>query len=175
MGSRVQELLEMLYAMISEAWGIPLGAEKCVIERDKALDLIDEIKAQFPNELAEAKRLVDARAEFISSAKKEAEIIRKTAEERARQMVEEQEIIRVAKARSNEILTNAETSANELRRAANEYVDDAMRRTEEALAAALEEMRQTRARFRSAAGTSGRAQRSGREYDTGRIDIEMDD
>jgi cell division septum initiation protein DivIVA len=175
MGSRVQELLEMLYAMINEAWGIPLGAEKCVIERDKALDLIDEIKAQFPNELAEAKRLVDARAEFISSAKKEAEIIRKTAEERARQMVEEQEIIRVAKARSNEILTNAEASASELKRAANEYVDDAMRRTEEALAAALEEMRQTRARFRSAAGTSGRAQRSGREYDTGRIDIEMDD
>ncbi len=54
MGSRVQELLEMLYQMINEAWGIPLGAEKCVIERDKALDLIDEIKAQFPNELAEA-------------------------------------------------------------------------------------------------------------------------
>ena len=175
MGSRVQELLEMLYAMINEAWGIPLGAEKCVIERDKALDLIDEIKAQFPNELAEAKRLVDARTEFINSAKKEAEIIRKTAEERARQMVEEQEIIRVAKARSNEIMSNAEASAGELRRAANEYVDDAMRRTEEALSAALEEMRQTRARFRSAAGTSGRAQRSGREYDTGRIDIEMDD
>ena len=97
----------MLYQMINDAWGIPLGAEKCVIERDKALDLIDEIKAQFPNELAEAKRLVEARTEFIGSAKKEADAIRKTAEERARQLVEEQEVIRAAKARSNEIMTNA--------------------------------------------------------------------
>ncbi len=172
MGSRVQELLEMLYSMVSEAWGIPLGAEKCVIERDKALDLIDEIKAHFPNELAEAKRLVDARAEFITSAKKEAESIRKSAEERARQLVDEQEIIRVAKARGNEIVSNAEATASELKRAANEYVDDAMLRTEEALAAALEEMRQTRGRFRSAAGAQGK-QRTGRDYDTGRIDIDV--
>ena len=55
MGNSVQELLEMLYTMVSEAWGLPLGAEKCVIERDKVLDIIDEIKAQFPQELAEAK------------------------------------------------------------------------------------------------------------------------
>jgi cell division septum initiation protein DivIVA len=174
MGSRVQELLEMLYSMVNEAWGIPLGAEKCVIERDKALDLIDEIKSQFPNELAEAKRLVDARAEFITNAKKEADVIRKTAEERARQLIDEQEVIRAAKTKSNDIMTNAENSSNELKRAANEYVDDAMRRTEEALAAALEEMRQTRGRFRSAAGSTVRAPRTGREYDTGRIDIAID-
>ena len=173
MGSRVQELLEMLYQMISEAWGIPLGAEKCVIERDKALDLIDEIKTQFPIELSEAKRLVDARAEFISSAKREADNIRKTAEDRARQLIEEQEVIRMARQRSNEIVSSAENSSNELKRAANEYVDDAMRRTEEALAAALEEMRQTRSRFRSVSG-SAKPQRSGREFDTGRIDIALD-
>ena len=174
MSSRVQELLEMLYQMVSEAWGIPLGAEKCVIERDKALDLIDEIKAQFPIELAEAKRLVDARAEFIGSAKREADNLRKSAEDRARQLVEEQEVVRMARQRSNEIISGAESSSSELKRAANEYVDDAMRRTEEALAAALEEMRQTRARFRSAAGTATRPQRAGREFDTGRIDIALD-
>jgi polyhydroxyalkanoate synthesis regulator phasin len=163
----------MLYQMVQEAWGIPLGAEKCVIERDKALDLIDEIKSQFPIELAEAKRLVDARAEFISSAKREADNMRKTAEERARQLIEEQEVIRAAKARSNEIMSNAENSAGELKRAANEYVDDAMRRTEEALTAALEEMRQTRSRFRNAAGTASRGKNT-RDFDTGRIDISID-
>jgi cell division septum initiation protein DivIVA len=156
--------------MINDAWGIPLGADKCVIERDKALDLIDEIKAQFPQELAEAKRLVDARAEFISGAKREADNIKKTAEDRARQLVDNQEVIKTAKTKSGEIIQSAEQSANDLKRAANEYVDDAMKRTEEALAAALEEMRQTRARFRSAAGTP----RRGRDADTGRIDISID-
>ena len=151
MGGRVQELLEMLHSMVSEAWGIPLGAEKCVIERDKALDLLDEIKAQFPQELSEAKRLVDARTEFINNAKREAEAIRKAAEDRARQLVDEQEVLRAAKTRSTELLASAETTSGELRRAANEYVDDSMKRTEDALTTALEEIRDSRAKFRSAA------------------------
>jgi len=152
MGSRVQELLEMLHAMITEAWGIPLGAEKCVIERDKALDLLDEIRAQFPTELAEAKRLVDARTEFINNAKREADAIKKSAEERSKQLLDEQEVLKAAKAKSSAMLASAENSSTELKRAANAYVDDAMRRTEDALTAALEEMRGTRAKFRSAAG-----------------------
>ena len=152
-GVRVQELLEQLHSMITDAWGVPLGAEKCVIERDKALDLLDEIRREFPTEIAEAKRLVDARAEFINNAKREAEHIRKAAEERARQLIDEQEVARVARARSKELLSTAESTSTELRRVANEYVDDAMRRTEDALAAALDEIRQSRSKFRSAART----------------------
>ena len=149
--SRIPELLEMLHIMISEAWGVPLGVGKCVIERDKALDLLDEIKVSFPTEIAEAKRLLDARADFISNAKREAEAIRRTAEERARGLIDEQEIIRISRARSHEMLSTAETSSTELRRVANEYVDDAMKRTEEALAAALNEIRESRSKFRQAA------------------------
>ena len=144
-------MLEMLHSMISEAWGLPLGAEKCVIERDKALDLLDEIRAAFPTEIAEAKRLLDARADFINNAKREAEAIRRTAEERARQLIDDQEIIRISRTRSHEMLSSAESSSNELRRVANEYVDDAMKRTEEALAAALNEIRESRSKFRQAA------------------------
>lgn len=170
MGSGVQELLEMLYTMISEAWGLPLGAEKCVIERDKVLDLLDEIKAQFPTELAEAKRLVAARSEFIANAKREAESIRKVAEERARQMVDEQEIVRTAKAKSNEMILAAENKSGELRRVANDYADDALRRTEEAINEALDEVRQSRMRFRSVSGAVSRADR-----EKPMTDIDMDE
>ena len=151
MSSRIPELLEMLRNMITEAWGLPLGAEKCVIERDKALDLLDEIRAQFPTELAEAQRLLDARADFINNAKREADNIRHMAEERARQLIDEQEIIRISRDRSREMLSNAESGSTELRRVANEYIDDAMKRTEDALAATLEEIRQTHNKFRAAA------------------------
>ena len=154
MGNSVQELLEMLYTMVSEAWGLPLGAEKCVIERDKVLDIIDEIKAQFPQELAEAKRLVAARDEFISSAKREAEAMRKSAEERARIMVNEQEVVKNAKLKSTEIINSAESRASELKRVANEYAEDTLRRTEEAISEALNEVKQSRSRFRSVVNTS---------------------
>ena len=154
MDNDVLELIEMLYTMVTEAWGVPLGNEKCIVERDKVLNLLDEIKAQLPAEVSEAKRLVNARDEFIGNAKREAESIRKAAQERAREMVEEQEIVRAAKTRSNEVLASAEKRTRELYRVANEYVDDALRRTEEAVNAALSEVRQSRANFRSAAGNA---------------------
>ena len=157
MEHEVNELIEMLYTMVTEAWGVPLGNEKCIVERDKVLSLLDQIKEQLPVELAEAKRLVSARDEFIGNAKREAESIRKAAEDRARQLVDELEVMRVATARSTERLTTSETKSRELRRVANEYVDDAMRRTEEALTAALNEIHQSRVRFRGLAGAPAAA------------------
>ena len=150
----ILELIEMLYTMISDAWGVPLGNDKCLVDREKALDLIEEIKAQLPAEMAEAKRLVSARDEFIRNAKKEADSVRKMAEERARKLVEDQEIVRTAKARADELVATAEQKSRELRKAANEYVAESLQGAEETVAQALELVRQTRARFRSTAGGS---------------------
>ena len=158
----VLELIEMLYTMVTEAWGVPLGNEKCIVERDKVLNLLDDIKAQLPTELAEAKRMVANRDEYVGNAKREAESIRRAADERAKAIVEEQEIVRAAKQRSNELLTTAESRTRELYRVANAYVDDALRRTEEAISSALGEVRQSRSSFRSAAGAARSQQESSR-------------
>ena len=37
----VMSLVDSLYNMISEAWGVPLGNDKCIIEREKALEILD--------------------------------------------------------------------------------------------------------------------------------------
>ncbi len=147
----ILELIEMLYTMISEAWGVPLGQDKCLVDRDKALDIIEDIKARLPAEMAESKRLVSARDEFIRNAKKEAESVRKMAEERARKMVEEQEIVRAAKARAEELIATAENKSRELRRAANEYVAESLKGAEDSVTQALELIHTSRGRFRSAA------------------------
>ena len=164
MATGVEELVDMLFAMIDEAKSVPLSSEKCIIERDKALDLLDDIKAQFPMELGEAKKLLAARADYIASAKREAELIRKQAEEKARQMLAEDELLAQAKQKSNEMVKVAEDRSRELRRAANEYCEDALRRTEEAVAEAYNEIKQSRARFRAAASSTagGQAPSGGR-------------
>ncbi len=123
MENGVQELLQMLSNMISEARSVPLSSDKCIIEREKTLDMIDEIKAQLPGELSEAKRLVTARNEFINNAKHEAESIKKVAEDRARQLVDEEEIVKQAKVKSDDIIANAKDKSAELRRVANEYAE----------------------------------------------------
>ncbi len=154
MATAVDELLDMLFDMIDEAKGAALSSGKCVIERDKALDLIEDIKAQFPVELAEAKKILNARSEYVAAAKREADEIRKRAEIEASQMVNEGQVMNQARQKANELVAQAEQKAKEVRRSANEYCEDVLRRTEEALADAHTEMRQVHTRFRTAMGAA---------------------
>lgn len=151
MATGVEGLLDMLFQMVDEAKGVPLSGDRCMIERDKALDLIDEIRAQFPMELAEAKKLLNTRNEYLATAKREADLVRKQAEERARQILSRDELTAKAKQKGNEMMQQAEERSRALRRAANEYCEDALRRTEEAVAEAHAEIQKSRARFRTAA------------------------
>jgi len=151
----ILELVEMLYTMVSEAWGVPLGNDKCLVDRNKALDLIEEIKNQLPAEIAEAKRLVARRDEYIGNAKREGESIRKMAEERARKIVDEQEIVRQARARAEETVAAAEAKSRELRRAMNAYVDESLKNAEESMTQALDTLRQTRVRYQNASRSAG--------------------
>ena len=154
MATGVEELLDMLFEMIDEAKSMPLSSDKCILERDKALDLLDEIRAQFPMELAEAKKLIAARTEYIASAKREGELIRKQAEDKAKQIVSEDELLAQAKQKANELMRTAEERSRDLRKA---------RRTEEAVAEAYDEIKKSRARFRALAG--GAAQTGRQPYD----------
>ena len=47
MATGVEELLDMLFEMIDEAKSMPLSSDKCILERDKALDLLDEIRTNY--------------------------------------------------------------------------------------------------------------------------------
>ena len=164
MATGVEELLDMLYEMIEDAKNMPLSSDKCILERDKALDLLDEVRGQFPMELSEAKKLLAARTEYINSAKREAELIRKQAEDQARQMVSENEVLAQTKQKANEMIRTAEERSRDLRKAANDYCEDALRRTEEAVAEAYDEIKKSRARFRAVSG--GTPPQNGRQpYD----------
>lgn len=154
MATGVEELVDMLFTMIDEAKNAPLSSEKCVIERDKALDLLDDIKAQFPVELAEARKIVGARSEYVAAAKREAEDIRKRAEIEAKQMVDTDQVMGMARQKANEVLKQAENRSKELKRSANEYCEDLLRRTEEAIGEALGEARRAHSSFRAAANMS---------------------
>lgn len=166
MATAVDELLDMLFDMIDEAKNAPLSSDKCVIERDKALDLIEDVKAQFPVELAEARKILNARNEYVAAAKREADEIRKRAELEASQLVSEAQVTNQARQKANEIVAQAEQKGKELRRSANEYCEDVLRRTEEALADAHAEMRQVHTRFRTAMGNApSTPQANSRVYD----------
>ena len=145
----IEELIGILYEMVQDAKNVPFSGDKCSIEREKALDLLDEISNQLPGELKQAKTIVESRSELITNAKREAENILKSAQYQARQLVSQEAIYLEAKNQANEMVRAAQEKIKELKQVTNDYVDDALRTTEEAVAQALAEIRDSRAKFRA--------------------------
>ena len=77
----------------------------------------------------------------------------------ARTIVSESETLQLARQKSSEIIRRAEDRSKELYHVANTYTEDALRRTEEAIQAALTEVQESRARFRAASKEQMQAQR----------------
>ena len=149
MASGIEEILTTLYEMVQDAWSLPLGADKCVLERDKVLDLLDEISNQLPGELKQAKTIVESRNDVITNAKREAENILKQAEQRARQLISHEEVYLQAQKEADDLMKNAQAKIKELRQVTNDYVDDARKRTEDSIAQSLSDLRESRAKFRA--------------------------
>ena len=94
----IEELITKLYDMVQDARSLPLGADKCIVERDKVLDMLDEISNQLPGELKQAKTIVDSRNELIAKAKREAEGLVRQAQAQAKQLVSQEATYKEAQA-----------------------------------------------------------------------------
>ena len=150
MASGINELIDQLDTLIKDAWSLPLSTEKCILDRNNALALLEEIKNQLPAEVTEAKRLISGKAEFIRQTREEVEKMRQEAGDECRRMVEKENVVQEARKRAREIITAAESKANDLRDASSSYADDLLRRTEESIVESLTAIRQSRSSFRDA-------------------------
>ena len=145
----IENIISALYDLVQDARGLPLGADKCIVERNKVLDMLDEIIAQLPVELKQARTIVESRNELIGQARREAETIIRQAQEQAEQMVSEEAIYQEAKRQCQDMVAQTQVRMAELRKISTDFMDDAMRRTEEAIAISLEDIRETRTKFKA--------------------------
>ena len=142
-----EDIIGALYDLVQDARSMPLAADKCILERDKVLDMLDEIIAQLPHELKQSRTIVESRNELISQARREAEGIIRQAQEQAKEMVTQESVYIEAKRRSEELVGQTQARIDALKKASNEYMDEALRRTEEVIAQSLNNVRDTRVRF----------------------------
>ena len=148
-----EDIIGVLYDMIQDARAMPLAMDKCIVERDKVLDMLDEIIAQLPVELKQARTIVESRAELISQGKREKEAIIRKAQEQAKQLVSQEAICIEAKRLADEIEKKAHDRAAQIQKAGNAYMDDSLRQTEEMIAKTLADVQQVRSKFRTVTET----------------------
>ena len=140
----VEELLDQLDDTIDRAFSFPLSGGRCVVDAERVREIIDDIRLNLPQELKQAKAIVSDRNDIISTARRESEAIIRSAEERARTLVAQEEIIR-----------QAQQKAREMRRGANDFAEDVLKRTEETMAKHLGELRQARQVLRNPTRPAG--------------------
>ncbi len=141
---RVEELLNELQGILEEAKAVPLTGGKSLVDTEQIMDILDEIHDSLPSEVRQAKNIVADRSQIIAEAKKEADDIIRQAEEKKKQMVDQSEIVRVAHAQANEIMNDCKAKTADMRKAASDFVEEVMKKTDEAITAQLTELRKTR-------------------------------
>jgi cell division septum initiation protein DivIVA len=95
-----------------------------MVDPDAVYEIIDEIRAQYPDELKQARWIVKERQEMLEEAEKEANRILEEARDRAQAIASEQEVVRLAESQAADILDKARNQEREIRLGAEDYADE---------------------------------------------------
>jgi len=113
-------LVERLESLIANGRPLPL-TRNAIVDRDAALNLIDELRVAVPEEVRAAKRINSEGERIIEKAQEEAERIVARAQEQAAFLIGERGLTDAAEAEGRRIVADAEDEAAQVRHGADEY------------------------------------------------------
>ena len=143
----IDEILNMIDDMLEEAWSLPFSGGRCVVDAQKVKECVEDIRLNLPGEIKQAKMIVADRNDIIKGAERQAESTLRKAEERARMLIAQEEIVKQAQEKAADIIAQAQMAAKEI---SHEFSDSILKQTEENLSASLKNVRDTRQALRSA-------------------------
>ena len=113
-------LVERLESLIANGKSLPM-TRNVIIDRDAALNLIDELRVAVPEEVRAAKRINQEGERIIEKAQDEAERIVGRAQEQAAFLIDERGLTEAAEEESRRIIGVAEDDAAAVRAGADDY------------------------------------------------------
>ena len=151
----VNELLDTIEDTLEESASMPLSGGKRLVDVERIRDYLDEIRANLPGELRQAQQIVNDRAQIVDTANAQAQAIVRKAEERARILVSDAEIVKAAQQRAAEITAAAQSESRTLRQTVTDYCDNMLKTTEEAMVENAAQVKNVRANLRQNAKKNG--------------------
>jgi cell division septum initiation protein DivIVA len=140
----VLRLIDKLEGLASSGTRIPMTS-RIVVDEQEFLDLVDQIRVAFPEEVRNARKLSQEREKLLSQAQAEAEKIVSGARDQVASLVSTDEVVILAKQHADEILEQATQEASEIRSDANAYAIEALVRLEAEMQRFAAQIRKARA------------------------------
>ncbi len=116
-------LVDRIEESMDSGRSVPLMRGR-LVDVEKVYEIIDEVRANFPDELKQARWIVKERQEMLEEAEKEANRILEEARDRAEAMASDQEVVRRANEQAAGILDDARSQEREIRLGAEDYADE---------------------------------------------------
>lgn len=114
------ELLEYLGELVDTSPKVPITG-KAMIDAKDFLEVIDQIINYLPDQLKKAQWVMGEKDRILLDAQKQYDVVKQEAEEIMKQNIESHDIVRLAKARANEIIALAQRDAKAIRLGSREY------------------------------------------------------
>ncbi len=146
----IDDILEMMDDLLDKSVTVPFSNKKSIVDTEKLREYIDNIRYYLPTEIKRAREMVADRSEIIDDANKEAEKIIKDAEERAKVLVSEDEIVKQAQEAANDLTAQAKAMDQSIRTAMTNKLSSTLSETEKSLNKALSEVKAMQEAVKSA-------------------------
>ncbi|MGB4593163.1 MAG: ATPase [Coriobacteriia bacterium] len=150
----IMALIDRIEELVDAGRNVPFSSNK-MVDPDKIYEIIDEIRANFPDELKQARWIVKERQEMLEEAEKEANRILEEARDRAAAIASDQEIVKLAEQQAADILDSARTKEREIRLGAEDYADEMLANLEVNLGKLLTAVQRGRDRLQGKVGQRG--------------------
>ena len=139
--------LNELEEIVETSIKVPM-TRRVLVDEDRLLDMLDRIRTTLPEEIRQARWIIQEREKVMAETKKEAGRIMEDVQKQMERRVEESEFVRVARERAEEIVEKAENVAREIKQGARDYADDLLNELESRIEKVITEIRDGRSELK---------------------------
>lgn len=105
--SNIEEMIDEIIELVEECKAVPLSTGKVSVPKEALLQKLQDLRMEVPKEIDEAQSVLDREKEIVAEAQERADQIIKNAADEAAKMIEESEVVEMAKYRAEEIMEEA--------------------------------------------------------------------
>ena len=136
----ILQLIDRLEELLNESRPLPF-THNVIVDEDRMLDLIDQMRVSIPEEVKKAQQLMAQRDRVIAQAQEEANRTVNLARDRSNELVERDQVVQAAYTQAEQIKAQAHADGEAIRREADEYVLETLRSLEMEMERAINQVR----------------------------------
>jgi cell division septum initiation protein DivIVA len=136
----ILQMIDRLEELLNESRPLPF-THNVIVDEDRMLDLIDQMRVSIPEEVKKAQQLLAQRDRLIAQAQEEANRTVSLARDRSTELVERDQVVQAAYSQAEQIKAQATADGDTIRREADEYVLETLRSLEMEMERTLNQVR----------------------------------